>query len=81
MPEERIEKCNDYYLTWSSDRTCRYRGITHADSIDKRTEVKYILNEKMYISFSKTCEKQVLEKLFLKLEQKIQEIHLDSRLK
>ena len=82
MPEERIEKCNGYYLTWSSDRTCRYRGITHADSTDKRTEVKYILNEKMYISFSKTCEKQVLEKLFFdKLEQKIQEIHLDSRLK
>lgn len=40
------------------------------------------LNEKMYISFSRTCEKQVLEKLFFdKLEQKIQEIHLDSKLK
>ena len=51
--------------SWGSDWTCRYRSIINADSTDKRTEVKYILNEKMYISFSKTCEKQVLEKLFL----------------
>ena len=35
------------------------------------------LNGKMYISFSRTCEKQVLEQIFLdKLEQKVQEIRL-----
>lgn len=35
------------------------------------------LNGKMYISFSRTCEKQVLEQIFFdKLEQKVQEIRL-----